>query len=553
MRAKRFSPHFRNDTTDSDFAPFTSVLTIVRKWVANFVIFPRSVAFRKAIFGSCRATPSDQSENARWHNTLFINGLALEKQSVAKGFVNRFTRMFMKSRLYIFAMLVLFPAILSAQFSTGDKVGFSWKGGFASNYVDIEDRNLGTNWAFSADYWMVDLYSIGLELGTATIKGNGKAIGFSSNIWYVMANIKFKLIRDGIIQPYLIAGLEQERLSPKDSEGRDIVTNRAITYDQYKIGIPFGVGSSYFIKRDLSADFQTIYRFSAINYAESIGQPGDGDDDYLTSNLGLTFYFGGEERDRDGDGIPDVIDICPDEPEDRDGFDDDDGCPDYDNDEDGIRDLMDRCPNTPEDFDGFEDEDGCPEPDNDGDGILDRRDKCPGSDATVRNNIDTREDYDNFEDSDGCPDFDNDGDGIPDSTDACPNEPENFNGYQDEDGCPDSKFERRMVLNNIYFRFNSAELDPNSESMLDYIADALIEEDSVRIEIRGYTDDIGSDVYNQRLSQHRAESVRNYLISKGISEFRVVALGKGETDPIASNSTETGRSRNRRIEIDRIE
>ena len=459
----------------------------------------------------------------------------------------------MKSRLYFIAMLVLFPAILSAQFSTGNKVGFSWKGGFASNYVDIEDRNLGTNWAFSADYWMVDLYSIGLELGTATINGKGSRIGISSNIWYLMANIKLKLIRDGIIQPYLITGLEQERLSPKDSDGRDIVINRAINYDQYKVGIPLGIGSSYFLKRDLSADFQTIYRFSAINYAESVGQPGDGDDDYLTSNLGLTFYFGDEQGDRDGDGIPDVIDICPDDPEDRDGFDDDDGCPDYDNDEDGIRDVLDACPNEPEDFDNFQDEDGCPDPDNDGDGIWDRRDRCPGTDKTVRDNIDTKEDYDGFEDTDGCPDLDNDGDGIPDVADACPNVPENFNGYEDNDGCPDSNFQRRIVLNNIYFKFNSAELDPNSELILNYIAEALIAEDSVRVEISGHTDNIGSDSYNLNLSQRRAESVRRYLISQGISEFRIIATGKGESEPVASNATETGRSRNRRIEIERIQ
>ena len=553
MRAKRFSPHFTKHRPESISTNFTSVFDTVRKQAVKFVTFPRSVTVCKAIFGSCRESPSEQPKASRRHNTLLINSLSTAQQSAANGFVNRYTRMFMKSRLYFIAMLVLFPAILSAQFSTGNKVGFSWKGGFASNYVDIEDRNLGTNWAFSADYWMVDLYSIGLELGTATINGKGSRIGISSNIWYLMANIKLKLIRDGIIQPYLITGLEQERLSPKDSDGRDIVINRAINYDQYKVGIPLGIGSSYFLKRDLSADFQTIYRFSAINYAESVGQPGDGDDDYLTSNLGLTFYFGDEQGDRDGDGIPDVIDICPDDPEDRDGFDDDDGCPDYDNDEDGIRDVLDACPNEPEDFDNFQDEDGCPDPDNDGDGIWDRRDRCPGTDKTVRDNIDTKEDYDGFEDTDGCPDLDNDGDGIPDVADACPNVPENFNGVEDNDGCPDSNFQRRIVLNNIYFKFNSAELDPNSELILNYIAEALIAEDSVRVEISGHTDNIGSDSYNLNLSQRRAESVRRYLISQGISEFRIIATGKGESEPVASNATETGRSRNRRIEIERIQ
>jgi len=100
--------------------------------------------------------------------------------------------------------------------------------------------------------------------------------------------------------------------------------------------------------------------------------------------------------------IPDVDDECTMKPEDMDGFQDDDGCPDLDNDGDGIPDTDDQCKNTPEDVDGFEDKDGCPDPDNDGDGIKDAADKCP----------DEPEDIDGFQDDDGCPDIDNDNDGI---------------------------------------------------------------------------------------------------------------------------------------------
>ncbi|MEO7733229.1 MAG: thrombospondin type 3 repeat-containing protein, partial [Kofleriaceae bacterium] len=117
-------------------------------------------------------------------------------------------------------------------------------------------------------------------------------------------------------------------------------------------------------------------------------------------------------HDRDGDGVPDSIDACPDEAEDKDGFQDEDGCPDLDNDGDGIPDAADECPNEPEDKDGFQDEDGCPEPDNDKDGIADVVDRCP----------DAAEDRDNFEDEDGCPDEDNDGDGFADAVDKCPND-----------------------------------------------------------------------------------------------------------------------------------
>jgi OmpA-OmpF porin, OOP family len=103
--------------------------------------------------------------------------------------------------------------------------------------------------------------------------------------------------------------------------------------------------------------------------------------------------FGALLKDSDGDGIPDVRDQCPDMPEDKDGFQDEDGCPDFDNDNDGIYDAQDKCPNDPEDFDGFEDQDGCLDIDNDHDGIADKLDKCP--------NI--PEDIDGYMDDDGCP------------------------------------------------------------------------------------------------------------------------------------------------------
>jgi len=167
-------------------------------------------------------------------------------------------------------------------------------------------------------------------------------------------------------------------------------------------------------------------------------------------------------RDRDHDGVIDILDRCPDEPEDKDGFQDDDGCPDEDNDNDGIPDAVDKCPNEPEDFDGFQDEDGCPDPDNDQDGIPDFNDACPnqpedgkgkrpfdGCPSTVEDSDgdgipdvkdqcpDEPEDKDGFEDDDGCPDPDNDNDGVPDIYDACPNDPEDMDGFEDNDGCPD--------------------------------------------------------------------------------------------------------------------
>jgi outer membrane protein OmpA-like peptidoglycan-associated protein len=167
-------------------------------------------------------------------------------------------------------------------------------------------------------------------------------------------------------------------------------------------------------------------------------------------------------RDRDHDGIIDRLDKCPDEPEDWDGFQDSDGCPDPDNDGDGIPDKVDKCPNEPEDFDTFQDDDGCPDQDNDADGIADLYDACPnqredglggrpkdGCPSTTEDRDgdglhdaidmcpDEPEDRDGFADEDGCPDHDNDGDGVPDPYDLCPNEPEDPDGFEDDDGCPE--------------------------------------------------------------------------------------------------------------------
>ncbi len=181
----------------------------------------------------------------------------------------------------------------------------------------------------------------------------------------------------------------------------------------------------------------------------------------LRALIGATYAI--EKSDRDNDGFDDNDDQCPTEPEDRDGYEDSDGCPDPDNDLDTIPDVADKCPNQAEDADGFEDLDGCPELDNDKDGIPDVSDRCPNEPETKngfddddgcpdvsdrdRDGVpddkdacpDEPEDTDGFEDTDGCPDPDNDKDGIPDNQDECVDEPETMNGFQDEDGCPDEK------------------------------------------------------------------------------------------------------------------
>ncbi len=217
-------------------------------------------------------------------------------------------------------------------------------------------------------------------------------------------------------------------------------------------------------------------------------------------------------QDRDNDGIPDDRDQCPDIPEDVDGFEDEDGCPDYDNDGDGIYDHVDQCPNDPEDKDGFQDEDGCPDPDNDGDG-------------------------------------------IPDVQDACPNDPETFNGYKDEDGCPDEKpteIKASFSLEGINFKTGSAELMDESYMIIDKVFNSLEAFPNVKVEIRGHTDNVGAAAANYVLSQDRAQAVKDYLVNRGIDTKRIKVKGMGESEPIASNRTAVGRAKNRRIEFVRI-
>jgi hypothetical protein len=147
-----------------------------------------------------------------------------------------------------------------------------------------------------------------------------------------------------------------------------------------------------------------------------------------TARVFLGAMWVAEVADRDQDGLSDELDACPTDPEDMDGFEDSDGCPEFDNDNDAIADEADKCPDAPEDFDKFEDEDGCPDLDNDKDGILDTQDHCPLAPETMNG----------LDDLDGCPDkADGDGDGVGDDVDQCPEEPEDTDGYQDTDGCPD--------------------------------------------------------------------------------------------------------------------
>ncbi|WP_242393850.1 OmpA family protein [Anaeromyxobacter oryzisoli] len=237
-------------------------------------------------------------------------------------------------------------------------------------------------------------------------------------------------------------------------------------------------------------------------------------------------------KDSDGDGIPDDIDRCPRDPEDKDGFQDEDGCPDADNDGDGIVDRLDACPNEP----GPLENRGCPILDSDGDGVPDAQDRCPTVAGSKENG--------------GCPDADRDGDGIPDRLDKCPDQ-----AGPAPDGCPKKyslvvvKKEKIEIKQQIHFAYAKARVLPDSFPLLNQVAQVMKDLPDMRVSIEGHTDAIGPEASNMRLSQRRADAVRDYLVSRGISADRLETVGFGPTQPIASNKTEKGRAKNRRTEF----
>ncbi len=226
--------------------------------------------------------------------------------------------------------------------------------------------------------------------------------------------------------------------------------------------------------------------------------------------------------DRDGDDLEDARDRCPAEPEDRDGVEDQDGCPE-DDDSDGVPDVADACRSVPEDRDGFQDEDGCPEADNDYDGVADKADRCPNE----------PEDRDGFEDEDGCPEPDNDQDGVSDAADRCPNEAETKNGRADGDGCPDEESVRvsgdEIVFDpSLSFVPDYAPVRQSSWGALEQLAKLLQRQPQyAQVTIEAYADGSGNAEQDRQLSEARAASVRQRLSQYGVEPERLVVVGKG--------------------------
>ncbi|MDR1055928.1 MAG: DUF5723 family protein [Prevotellaceae bacterium] len=271
-------------------------------------------------------------------------------------------------------------------------------------------------------------------------------------------------------------------------------------------------------------------------------------------------------NDRDGDGIPDHLDKCPDAP----GLKKFEGCPDSDG--DGIPDHLDKCPNDA----GPTATEGCP--DRDGDGVIDKDDRCPDQPgpASLQGCPDT--DGDGIPDIDdacpnepgpketkGCPD--RDGDGVADKDDRCPDQPgpASLQGCPDRDGdgvpdiddkCPDVPGPKENYgcpvdegIKNVEFDIDKFNIRPEFIPELDKVVKMMQDDPEAIVTIVGHTDNTYTRPYNMNLSKRRAESVKNYLVKKKIAAKRIKTQYFGPDKPIETNDTVEGRQKNRRAEI----
>lgn len=274
-------------------------------------------------------------------------------------------------------------------------------------------------------------------------------------------------------------------------------------------------------------DEGTTMRWSAMLSVKFGGTDSDGDGVYdqydeCPEVAGLEEFNGCPDTDKDG--IQDSEDDCPMEA----GSSEFNGCPDTDG--DGVSDNKDRCPNEA----GLANMAGCP--DSDGDGITDGKDECPNVAGPRANR--------------GCPWPDKDGDSVYDKDDKCPE----LAGSPSNAGCPEGPTEQETqeiskLSKDIQFAFGAVEFTDGTPPVMDKIVDIISKYPNVKFSIEGHTDSVGTKSFNQNLSERRANAVKDYLVSNGIGDERLSAVGFGEDKPVDTNVNSMGRANNRRVEI----
>ncbi len=385
---------------------------------------------------------------------------------------------------------------------------------------------------------------------------------FNNAVYTGTANLKFKFNNgwlfneNALISPFAIGGIGVTR-----SRGISTRSDGRHNHSYSNLALYYGGGLNFRLSERMNVIFEAgIYNPMTDEYDgvdpttskwrssnNSVGgDAGKSKDIFAQYSLGITYNFG-KKKDADGDGIADRKDKCPDTPA---GVAvDEDGCP-IDTDGDGVADYLDKCPNQAGTVNGCPDTDGdgiadkddiCPKvkglkqfkgcPDTDKDGVEDAKDKCPNTPAGV--NVDVN----------GCP-VDTDKDGIADYLDKCPNEA----GVAEENGCP-KKIIPIYFDRTVHFPFAKSYVKRGDIKLLNEVVAKMKEDTKILAKISAYTDAIGSDKINQRLSERRANAVKRYLVKKGVEADRISTVGYGEASPVATNDTAKGRAENRRAEI----
>jgi len=349
-------------------------------------------------------------------------------------------------------------------------------------------------------------------------------VGLDLNVKYDLNNA---FGQTGWFDPFLYAGIGENWVGSKDG-----------------LGFNAGAGFNAWISDKVGINFTTGYK--------KVNTPIDFE--MYQHSVGLTWRFG--KSDSDGDGVRDKDDKCPDVA----GLAEFDGCPDTDSDNDGVSDCCDKCPEVA----GLAKFDGCP--DTDGDGVIDMKDKCPTVPGEMKLHGCPDKDKDGVADKDdacpevpgpktnaGCPFKDTDEDGVIDLIDRCVEVP----GPASNEGCPEIFVDQETVneaAKGINFDTGKSAIRPEVATILDHVATILNQNQNLqfRFSIDGHTDNTGSDARNLELSKARANSVKTYLVNKGVDANRLVTKGFGEASPIDTNATKEGRFNNRRVEINEI-
>ncbi len=433
--------------------------------------------------------------------------------------------------------------------------------GNAAYRTDGTQRNVPDNSALlglRATAWILNDLGLQLEgkwLPNDSIKPTGA--GAQANIFGLRVNALYQFLSESEFRPFVLVGVGTDMFMAKQPKA----------YLQ-----SIGVGVADKLDADGAVTVGTGFKWQALHdlglrldlrWVTTRGvKDTAGASHSITGNyegiLAIEYSIGGKPGDDDNDGILNPYDKCPDQPEDKDGFEDNDGCPDPDNDKDGIPDVEDKCPNDPEDKDGFEDYDGCPDLDNDKDGIPDTKDKCPLEPETKngyqdedgcpdsipdrdKDGIpdfkdkcpDQPENKNGYQDDDGCPDDpDSDNDGIPDSKDKCPKAAETKNGYQDEDGCPDEvpadlqKLGTEKIGGLVFDKDGKLE-DKKSAHLLQPIAEVLVKHEGVKLILK-----LTSHSVDAAGAKARADACKAFLVSRGVEVERLETEGES-TLPVA--------------------